>query len=329
MAAWKIAPALAAGNSVILKPSEKSPLSALRLAELAYEAGIPKGVFNVLPGYGHIAGKALALHMDVDVLAFTGSTQVGKMLLQYAGQSNMKQVWVETGGKSPNIVFADCPNLKNAAEASAYAILHNQGEACIAASRLYLEKSIISEFMPELIKAIKGYVPGDPLDPKTTLGPLVDKKHFEAVKAYVESGKKDGARLLTGDENADLPKTGYFMNPAVFDHTHSNMKIVQEEIFGPVLAIDSFETWEEAIQKANDSIYGLGASIWTSNLTKAHRTSRELQAGMVWVNNWAGSDSSMPFGGIKQSGNGRDKSLYALQKYSNLKTIWISLDDKI
>jgi len=314
MAVWKIVPALAAGNSVILKPSEKSSLSALMLAKLAQEAGVPDGVLNVVPGYGHTAGKALALHHDVDVLAFTGSTNVGKQLMQYAGQSNMKRVWLETGGKSPNIVFADCDDLDAAANMAAVGICDNQGETCIATSRLLVENSIKNEFIEQLLAAAAKYKPGDPLDPNTNMGPLVDKNHFDRVSAYIASGLNDGAkRILGGDESYRSGK-GYFLPPTIFDETRPDMRIVEEEIFGPVLSIDSFTDWSDAISKANNTRYGLGASLWTSNLSKAHKTANEIKSGMVWVNTWGAGNSTTPFGGVNE-------------KYTDLKTIWIALDD--
>lgn len=326
MASWKVAPALAAGNSLVLKPSEKSSLSALRLAELAIEAGVPKGVFNVVTGFGHTAGKALALHNDVDVLAFTGSTGVGKLLLQYAGQSNMKRVWLETGGKSPAIIFADCKNLEAAAQGAALGILNNQGETCIATSRLFVEESIKDEFLDLLLKEAKKYIPNDPLDPSTLMGPLVDEEHFNNVHSYIESGKKEADEPIIGDVTV-LNNEGFFVSPTIFSATNADMKIVKEEIFGPVLAVDTFHSFKEAIDKANNTNFGLGAGIWTSDLNKAHIASRELEAGMVWVNNWGGGNSATPFGGIKQSGNGRDKSLHSLEKYTELKSVWIALEE--
>jgi len=325
LAVWKVAPALAAGNSLVLKPSEKSPLSALRLAELATEAGIPDGVFNVVPGYGQTAGKALALHMDVDVLAFTGSTNVGKQLMQYAGQSNMKRVWLETGGKSPNIVFADCDNLEAAATMAAVGIFDNQGETCIATSRLFVQSTIKDEFISLLMKAAAAYAPGDPLNPETRMGPLVDAAHFRRVQDYIQHGVDDGAKLILGGEKVQVPENGYFLPPTIFSETTANMRIVSEEIFGPVLAIDTFSTWEEAVRKANDTEFGLGASVWTSNLSNAHRTANAIKSGMVWVNCWGAGNATTPFGGVKASGNGRDKSLHSIEKYTDLKTIWIDL----
>jgi acyl-CoA reductase-like NAD-dependent aldehyde dehydrogenase len=325
MASWKLAPALAAGNSIILKPSEKSPLSALRLAELATQAGVPDGVFNVLPGYGHTAGKALALHHDVDVLAFTGSTRVAGMLMEYAGQSNLKRVWLEAGGKSPNLIFADCEDIEKAAAGAAAAIFCNQGEVCIACSRIYVQKEIKAAFTKALLSAAEKYVPGNPLDPKTTMGPLVDATQLETVAKYIRSAQDEGGVVLKGGVPVRKEGEGFYVEPTIIGEAHNGMTFVQEEIFGPVLAVCEFETEEEAIALANDSKYGLGAAIWTSNLSRAHRVSRKIHSGMVWVNTWGEGDSTVPFGGVKASGNGRDKSLHALEKYTELKNIWIRL----
>jgi acyl-CoA reductase-like NAD-dependent aldehyde dehydrogenase len=325
MASWKIAPALAAGNSVILKPSEKSPLSVLRLAELATQAGMPDGVFNVLPGFGHTAGKALALHKDVQVIAFTGSTRVAGMLMEYSGQSNLKRVWIEAGGKSPCLVFDDYEDIVQAAKGAASAIFTNQGEVCIACSRLYVQSSIKDVFMAELIKASQAYVPGDPLNPKTNMGPLVDKNQMDVMTRFVKSAQKEGASLLLGGVPEYKEGQGFFVNPTILADANNSMEFVREEIFGPVLAVSTFDTEEEGIALANDSVYGLGASIWTSNLSRAHRVSRQLESGMVWVNTWGDGDTTVPFGGVKASGNGRDKSLHAMEKYTELKNIWIRL----
>lgn len=325
MAVWKIAPALAAGNSVILKPSEKSPLSVLRLAELATQAGIPDGVFNVLPGFGHTAGKALALHNHVQVLAFTGSTRVAGMLMEYAGQSNLKRVWLEAGGKSPCLVFEDCEDIAQAAKGAAAAIFTNQGEVCIACSRLYIQSSIKDVFLSELLAAAQQYVPGDPLNPETTMGPLVDENQLVTVEKFVKSAQKEGAVLQLGGIPEYQQGKGFFASPTILTEANNKMEFVREEIFGPVLAVSTFDTEEEAVALANDSVYGLGASIWTSNLSKAHRVSNQLESGMVWVNTWGNGDSTVPFGGVKASGNGRDKSLHAIEKYSELKNIWIKL----
>ncbi|QLL15699.1 aldehyde dehydrogenase [Pseudomonas chlororaphis] len=325
MASWKFAPALAAGNSFILKPSEKSPLTAIRIAQLALDAGIPKGVFNVLPGYGHTVGKALALHMDVDVLAFTGSTAVGKQLLVYSGQSNMKRVWLEAGGKSPNVVFADAPDLRAAAEAAASAIAFNQGEVCTAGSRLLVERSIRDQFIPLLVDAIKAWKPGHALDPQTRVGALVDQRQLDNVLRYIGIGKEQGGQLLAGGARTLESTGGLYVEPTIFDGVTNAMAIAREEIFGPVLSVISFDTEEEALTIANDSIFGLAAGVWTSNLSRAHRFARGLRAGSVWVNQYDGGDMTAPFGGFKQSGNGRDKSLHAFDKYTELKATWIKL----
>lgn len=324
MVSWKIAPAIAAGNSVVLKPSEKASLSALRLAELAVEAGIPKGVLNVLPGYGHTAGKALALHMDVNVLAFTGSTRVAGMLMGYAGQSNMKRVWLEAGGKSPNLVFADC-DINKAAAGTANAIFANQGEVCIACSRLYVEKSIKEEFMAALMEEAKRFQTGDPLDPATTMGPMVDGMQLETVERYIRSAVEEGGNIVTGGLPEYTDGQGFFARPTIIDNANNDMTFVKEEIFGPVLAVCDFETEEEAIELANDSQYGLGAAVWTENLSRAHRVSGKIESGMVWVNTWGEGDTTVPFGGVKASGNGRDKSLHALEKYTDIKNVLIRL----
>ena len=325
MTAWKLGPALATGNSVIVKPSEKSPLTAIRMAELALEAGIPAGVLNVLPGFGHTVGKALALHMDVDTLVFTGSTKIAKQLMIYAGESNMKRVWLEAGGKSPNIVFADAPDLQAAAESAASAIAFNQGEVCTAGSRLLVERSIKDKFLPMVIEALKTWKPGNPLDPATNVGALVDTQQMNTVLSYIESGHSDGAKLVAGGKRILQETGGTYVEPTIFDGVSNAMKIAQEEIFGPVLSVITFDSAEEAIQIANDTPYGLAAAVWTQDISKAHLTAKALRAGSVWVNQYDGGDMTAPFGGFKQSGNGRDKSLHAFDKYTELKATWIKL----
>lgn len=325
MATWKFAPALATGNSVVLKPAEQSPLTAIRLAELAAEAGIPDGVFNVLPGFGPTAGKALGLHMDVDCLAFTGSGEVGKLFLQYAGQSNMKRVFLECGGKSPNIILDDVPELRVAAERAATAICFNQGEVCVAPSRLILSERIRDQFLDIVVDTAKSIRPGDPLDPATKLGALVESTHRDRVEGYIARGKAEGARLvLGGDRPSDTPD-GYYVNPTIFADVTNDMTIAREEIFGPVLSTITVADDEEAVRVANDSSYGLAAAVWTRDLSRAHKMARKLRAGTVWVNCYDHGDATVPFGGFKQSGNGRDKSLHALDKYTELKTTWIEL----
>ena len=325
MACWKLGPALAAGNSVVLKPSEKSPLTAIRVAQLAVEAGIPAGVFNVLPGYGHTVGKALALHMDVDCLVFTGSTRIAKQLMIYAGESNMKRVWLEAGGKSPNIVFADAPDLQAAAEAAASAIAYNQGEVCTAGSRLLVENRIKDDFVARVLEALKTWQVGHPLDPASKVGALVDRQQMETVLGYIEAGHREGARLLCGGQRVMEDSGGTYVEPTLFDGVDNAMKIAREEIFGPVLSVLGFDGDEEAVRIANDTPYGLAAGVWTSNLSRAHRVARALRAGSVWVNQYDGGDMTAPFGGFKQSGNGRDKSLHAFDKYTELKATWIKL----
>jgi len=326
MASWKFAPALAAGNSVILKPSEKSPLSALRVAELAQQAGIPDGVFNVLPGFGSSVGRALALHPDVDCLAFTGSTAVAKQLLVYAGESNMKRVWLEAGGKSPNIVFADAPDLDKAAKAAAQAIAFNQGQVCTAGTRLLVEASIHDEFIEKVKQALQKWQPGDPLDPATTFGAIVDQQQFAKVMGYIETAQQEGAQLAAGGQAVHAESGGYFTQPTIFTGVNNAMRLAQEEVFGPVLAAISFTSPEEALALANDTIYGLAAAVWTSDINKAHKTAQGLRAGSVWINNYDGGDMTAPFGGFKQSGNGRDKSLHAFDKYTEIKATWLTLN---
>ncbi len=321
MATWKAAAALAAGNSVVLKPAEQSPLSALRLAQLAAEAGLPDGVLNVVPGFGPTAGKALGLHMDVDCLAFTGSTAVGKMFMQYAGQSNMKAVWPETGGKSPNIVFADCEDLDTAADMAAFGIFFNQGEVCSANSRLYVQSAIKEAFLEKLAARAATMQPGDPLDPASGMGAIVDESQTEGIMRFVEAGKRT-ARLVAGGARVTVDGTGCFVQPTIFETGQAD-PLAREEIFGPVLSVIPFETEDEAVAMANDSVYGLAASIWTDDVSRAIRVSERLQAGTVSVNTVDALSAQTPFGGMKQSGFGRDLSLHSLDKYTALKTTWI------
>ena len=325
MASWKIAPVLAAGNSLVLKPSEKSPLSALRLAELALEAGLPPGVFNVLPGFGHTAGKALALHMDVDAIAFTGSTATGRLVMQYAAQSNLKRVSLECGGKSPNIVMADYPDLERAAQAAAGAIYYNQGEMCTAGSRLLVQESIRAPFLKRVAEIARDYAPGDPLDAATRMGALVDEPQTLRVLEYIGAGSAEGAELLAGGNRVRQESGGCYVEPTLFGGVRPSMRIAREEIFGPVLAAIGFDDLDEAIRIGNDVIYGLAAAVWTRDLKAAHRAARALRAGMVYVNCYDADDMTVPFGGYKQSGMGRDKSLHALEKFTELKTTWIDL----
>ncbi|MDP3337546.1 MAG: aldehyde dehydrogenase, partial [Rhodoferax sp.] len=316
MLAWKIAPALAAGNSVVLKPSEKSPLTALRLAELALEAGLPPGVLNVVPGYGLEAGSPLALHMDVDCIAFTGSTRVGKQIHVMAGQSNLKRAWTELGGKSPNIVFADCPDLDEAVEAAVGNIFFNQGESCNAPSRLFVEAGIREQFLEKALALVPGYMPANPLAPDTVMGAIVDQTQMNSVLRYIELGKQEGAALLAGGEQALLDTGGCYVQPTIFAGVTPDMTIAREEIFGPVLSVLSFTDTAEVVRQANQSIYGLQAAVWTRDINKAHGVARALKAGTVHVNQYDEDDITVPFGGYKQSGVGRDKSLHAFDKYT-------------
>ncbi|MBO6693695.1 MAG: aldehyde dehydrogenase, partial [Parvibaculum sp.] len=323
MAAWKFGPALAAGNSVILKPAEQSPLSALRLAEIAAEAGIPDGVFNVLPGMGETAGQALGRHMDVDMVAFTGSTEVGKYFLKYAAESNMKHVSLECGGKTPNIVFNDCKDLDAAAQGSGMGVFFNTGQVCVAATRLLVQQDIHDEFVEKVKKVGEMMQPGDPLDPGTLMGSMVDVNQMERVKSYIEIGKGEGAELTLGGRQVRQNTGGAYVEPTIFSKVDNKMRIAQEEIFGPVLATIPFKDEEDAVRIANDTIYGLQASLWTDDLNRAHRVARKLKAGTVNVNNTDGGDITVPFGGYKQSGIGRDKSLHAYDKYTQIKTTYI------
>lgn len=325
MASWKFGPALAAGNSVVLKPAEQSPLTALRVAELASEAGIPAGVFNVVPGYGHTAGKALGLHPDVDMLAFTGSTEVGKYFLSYSGQSNMKQVWLECGGKSPHIVFDDAYDLDAAVKAVGMGIFFNSGQVCNAGSRLLVQRDVHDEFVEKLKAFAAKMVPGDPLNPKTVLGSVVSDSHLESIMSHVQAAKQSGCKLEAGGAPVSPVQGGSYMAPTLFSGVKNDMGLAQEEVFGPVLAIIPFDGEADAVRIANDSMYGLAAGIWTSDLSRAHRMSRQIRAGVVWVNTYDAGDMTIPFGGVKQTGFGRDRSPHAFDKYTQLKTVWINI----
>ncbi len=326
MAAWKLGPALAAGNTVVLKPSEKSPYTALRLAELAVEAGLPPGVFNAVPGYGGEAGEALALHMDVDAIGFTGSTRTGRRMLEYASRSNLKRVWNELGGKSAFVVFPDFGDLARAAETIAGSLFFNQGESCNAPSRAIVHESIAEEFAARVAALAPQYAPADPLDPGTVMGAVVDETQLATVLGYIDSGRSEGARVLAGGQRARAESGGCYVEPTVFDGVANGMRIAREEIFGPVLSVIRFKDEAEAVALANASAYGLQASVWSDNLSRAHRVARALHAGTVHVNQYDEDDITVPFGGVKQSGNGRDKSLHAFDKVTELKTTWIRVD---
>ena len=325
MASWKLAPALAVGNSVVLKPAEQSPLTALRLAGLAAEAGLPEGVLQVLPGDGPGAGQPLGLHPDVDMITFTGSTEVGKLFLRYSSESNMKRVSLECGGKSPHVILPDCHDLGAAATAAAWGVFYNQGEVCNAGSRVVVHEQIKDEFMELLLGAARRIEAGDPLDPKTSLGAMVDETQTRRVLDYIDTGQRDGAELILGGARVRTETGGFYIEPTVFDRVENDMTIAREEIFGPVLSTITVGSEEEAVAVANDTIYGLAAAVWTDSVDTAHRVARAIRAGVVWVNTFDAGDISSPFGGFKQSGFGRDKSMHALEKYTDLKTVWIGL----
>lgn len=324
MAAWKLGPALATGNSVVLKPAEQSPFSALKIAELAIEAGLPKGVLNVVPGLGHIAGKALGLHMDVDCVGFTGSTEVGGYFMQYSGQSNIKRIGLELGGKSPQVVLADCDDLDFAAQTIAAGIFGNSGQVCNAGSRLIVEEKIKDRLLEKITAHATALRPGDPLDPATRLGSIVNAEQMGRVLGYIDAGRADGAKVVAGGRQVRQESGGFFVEPTVFDAVANDMKIAREEIFGPVLSTIAVRDFDEAMSVANDTIYGLAAGVWTGGVKNAHRAAKAIRAGVVWVNCFDRGLYSVPFGGFKQSGFGRDKSLHAMDKYSDLKAIWFA-----
>ena len=325
MMTWKIAPALAAGNSVVVKPAEQSPLSALRMGQLALEAGLPPGVLNVVPGFGPTAGAALGLHGDVDGIAFTGSGEVGAQFMRYSADSNLKRVSLELGGKSPQIVFADAPDVTAVAEGISDGIFYNQGEVCSAGSRLLVHRSRKDDLLQAVVANANARPPGDPLDPATKTGALVESAHLERVIGYLESGSQEGAVTVTGGQRALVDSGGFYVEPTVLDEVAPGMRVAQEEIFGPVLAVMAFDEAEEAIAIANGTRYGLAAAIWSKDISTALLTAKAVKAGVVWVNNYEGGDVTVPFGGYRESGFGRDQSLHALDNYSQLKTTWIAL----
>ena len=325
IASWKFGPALCAGNSVVIKPAESASLSLLRIAELAAEAGIPDGVFNVITGDGEITGKALAMHMDVDVIAFTGSGVVGRKILEYSARSNLKRVYLELGGKSPNIVFADTKDIDKAVTHSLGGIFRNSGQVCVAGSRLIIEESIADEFTEKLISESKKLIVGDPLNLTSNIGAIASQDQLNKNLDYVKSAITEGAILKSGGKQINQELGGFYMEPTVFTSINNNMKIAQEEVFGPVLSILTCKDEAEAVKIANATVYGLAAAVWTADLSKAHRMVRSIRAGVVHVNCYGGADLTVPLGGVKQSGNGHDRSLHALEKYTDLKTAWISL----
>ena len=326
MMAWKIGPALATGNSVIVKPAELTSLSALRIAELSAQAGIPDGVFNVVPGFGETAGRAIGRHMDIDAVTFTGSTEVGRMFLQYAAESNLKRIVLECGGKSPQVVMGDVADLDAVASNAVNCIFWNMGENCTAGSRLIVHKSIKDTLLEKIIALTAEWKVGNPLDPATKIGSMIEKPHMEKVLSYIEAGKAEGAKLILGGNRVLAETGGYFVEPTIFDNVTNDMKIAREEIFGPVLAAITFEDEAEAVALANDTPYGLAASVYTDNVNAAHRLSRALRAGTVSVNCYSEGDITTPFGGYKESGfGGRDNGIHAHEQYTEIKTIWMQL----
>ncbi|AVA21321.1 aldehyde dehydrogenase [Rhizobium sp. NXC24] len=324
MAGWKVGPALATGNSVVLKPSQMTTLTALAMAELALEAGIPEGVFNVVTGSGAV-GEALGLHPDVRIISFTGSTEVGKKFLDYSRLSNLKRIVLELGGKNPAVVLADAPNLDFVAEQQAFSILTNMGQNCASNSRLIVHKAVKEELVEKLVSVCKGWKLGDPLDPTTQLGPVIGENHCKSIERYLDKGKSEGARLACGGNRLD--RDGYFIEATVFDRVTPEMTIYREEIFGPVLTIIEAQNDDHAIELANDTEYGLTASLYTTDVGKAHRLSRQINAGTVSVNCYSEGDMATPFGGFKQSGfGGRDNGLEAHEQYTEVKTVWMNLN---
>jgi aldehyde dehydrogenase (NAD+) len=321
MMAWKLGPALAAGCTIVLKPAEQTPLSALRVAELAMEAGFPPGVINVVPGFGETAGAAISEHMDVDKVAFTGSTEVGKLIMKAAANSNLKRVTLELGGKSPNIVFADA-DIDAAVAGAHFALFFNQGQCCCAGSRLFVESHIHDEFVDRMTKRVKTTKLGDPFDPETTQGPQVSQEQFDKVMSYIDAGKQQGANLVSG--GARHGNAGYYVEPTVFSGVKDEHKIAQEEIFGPVMSIIPFKDLDEVVARGNRSMYGLAAAVWTKDVTKAHRMAAALKAGTVWVNCYDVFDAAAPFGGFKMSGIGRELGEYALRNYTEIKTVTVA-----
>jgi aldehyde dehydrogenase (NAD+) len=321
MAAWKIAPALVCGNTVVLKPAEQTPLTALRLGEICQEAGLPDGVLNIVPGYGPTAGSALAEHMDVDKIAFTGGSATGRIIMQ-AASKNLKRISLELGGKSPNIVFADS-DIDSAVDGAMTGIFFNQGEVCCAGSRLFLEESIHDEFVEKLSNKAANMCVGNPEDTGTQMGAQVSREQFDKILGYIDTGKQEGAKLVTGGERCG--ERGYFIRPTIFDAVDNNMKIAREEIFGPVVSAITFDDVSEVVRQGNLSIYGLAAAVWTRDIKKAHRLARDLKAGTIWINTYNTFDAASPFGGFKQSGFGRELGVHALELYTQVKSVWINL----
>lgn len=323
--AWKLGPALAMGNSVVLKPAETASLSLMRMVDLALEAGLPPGVLNAVTGEGAVVGEAMGLSMDVDVLVFTGSGATGRRLMEYAARSNMKRVYLELGGKSPNIIFADAPDLHEAAKVAATGIFRNAGQVCVAGSRLLVEASIHDDFVADVARISEGMCVGDPLSLETAIGAINSEAQLNQNLGFVDTALAEGGEIVTGGQRILEETGGYFMAPTIVTGVRPDATLAQKEVFGPVLGVTAFDGDAEAVRIANSTVYGLAGAVWTSNLSRAHRMVRDVRTGVMHVNTYGGSDATVPLGGVGQSGNGHDKSLHALEKYINLKTAWIKL----
>jgi acyl-CoA reductase-like NAD-dependent aldehyde dehydrogenase len=329
MAAWKLAPALAAGNTVVLKPAEQTPVGAMELAKLIQEAGFPEGVVNIVPGYGETAGAALAAHPGIDKIAFTGSTEVGKMIAK-AAADNLTKVSLELGGKAPNIVFADS-DLDQAVAGAMMGIFYNQGQVCCAGSRLFVEESVKDEFLGRLSDKAGKITVGDPMNKATQMGPQVSEEQLNRIKGYVDIAREEGAKVVAGGQPPQLDEAfqkGYFFTPTIFSEVNNSMRVAQEEIFGPVVSVISFKDEDDLIKQANDTIYGLSAGIWTRDITRAHRFAKEIKAGVVWINTYNMFNAASPFGGYKQSGYGREMGRHALELYTQVKSVWVDLSGR-
>jgi acyl-CoA reductase-like NAD-dependent aldehyde dehydrogenase len=329
MAAWKLAPALAAGNTVVLKPAEQTPVTAMELGKLIQEAGFPEGVVNIVPGYGETAGAALAAHPGIDKIAFTGSTEVGKLIAKAAAE-NLTKVSLELGGKAPNIVFADA-DMDQAVNGAMMGIFFNQGQVCCAGSRLFVEEKVKDEFLGRLKERAARINVGDPMDKATQMGPQVSEEQLSRIKSYVDVAQKEGATMLAGGESPKLEgafQKGYFFQPTIFSDVNNQMRVAQEEIFGPVVSVITFRDEDDLIKQANDTIYGLSAGIWTRDITRAHRFAKEIKAGVVWINTFNMFNAASPFGGYKQSGYGREMGKHALEMYTHVKSVWVDLSGR-